>query len=115
MLGWLQKKAWSEIRFGVFSTVGVIFPAELTEQIFENALCAEAIPTDPGVEERSPERIARIQAEPSTPTRQTGRSSIRLNERVIKQIYSCDHIRHKERMEDVESDWALLVSPFEEG
>lgn len=47
LLDWLSTKAWSEIRHNVFSTIGTRLPTELTERIFEYALAAEKIDSDP--------------------------------------------------------------------
>lgn len=51
LLDWLQTKAWSEIRGNVFRTLGTVFAAELTEQIFGYALEAEDVPAHPRVSE----------------------------------------------------------------
>lgn len=44
--------AWSEIRFGVMSTLGRYFSAELAEMIFEQTLDVEGIPRDPRLFEK---------------------------------------------------------------
>ena len=51
MLGWLQRKAWSEVRAKVLLTAGAVLPSELIERVFEYAIEAECIPTDPRVKE----------------------------------------------------------------
>jgi hypothetical protein len=52
LLEWLQTRAWSETRYRVFSTIGTLLPAELTERVFECTLDAEDVPLDPRVKER---------------------------------------------------------------
>ncbi|KAK5170242.1 uncharacterized protein LTR77_004828 [Saxophila tyrrhenica] len=47
MLEFLQKRAWPEIRYNVFSTAGTVLPAELTEHVFQYALSAEELPLEP--------------------------------------------------------------------
>lgn len=47
LLDWLQTKAWSEIRYNVFRTIGCRLPSELTERVFSYALKAEEIEADP--------------------------------------------------------------------
>lgn len=41
-----QKAAWSELRFGVMSTLGCRLPLDLAEIVFEKSLEAEGIPRD---------------------------------------------------------------------
>ena len=45
----LQRRAWSEVRYNVFSTIGTVLPSELTEHVFEYALSAAQLPSDPTI------------------------------------------------------------------
>ncbi|KAK5170240.1 uncharacterized protein LTR77_004826 [Saxophila tyrrhenica] len=44
---YLHKRAWSEVRFNVFSTAGTLLSAELAKHVFEYALVAEEVPFVP--------------------------------------------------------------------
>ena len=50
LLGWLQTKAWSEIRSNVYRCLGPVFATELVDRIFEYALMAEDITEQPGTQ-----------------------------------------------------------------
>jgi hypothetical protein len=49
MLGWLQEKAWGEVRSAVFMTIGRILPTEITEVVVEWTLQAEEVPACPSI------------------------------------------------------------------
>lgn len=54
LLDWLQTRAWSELRANVFLTIGTILPPELTEYVFECALEAQGVPSNPKTYETYP-------------------------------------------------------------
>jgi hypothetical protein len=87
LLGYLQERAWSEIRFNVFSTASTLLPTELSEQIFEDALAAEGIPLDPRTHER---HIMQSQWDSFSPYYERPRRVRRLKEelRCPRKLYS---------------------------
>ena len=91
IFGWLQRMAWFESKYRVFSTVGTILPAELTERIFIHALEAEDILFDPDVKQREDCSTAR--------NAESLRDDIDLNEHIdgycteLKEAYRCAYMR----------------------
>ena len=49
LLDYLQKRAYGELHATVMLTIGTILPAELAEHVFEHALIAEGVPSEPSV------------------------------------------------------------------
>lgn len=86
MLEWLQTSAWSEIRYTVMLTTGSSFPAEIAERVFDFALEAEEIPSDPRVKE-----TVTIEASDSLLQWKTGRRRMRPKRLVRpKSKYKCE-------------------------
>ncbi|KAK3683260.1 hypothetical protein LTR37_020403 [Vermiconidia calcicola] len=82
LLGWLQTKAWSEIRSNVYRCLGSVFAAELVDRIFDYALVAECITEQPGTQLIDVEAEARGWDATST-----------------KEIYRCGNMRYGNQSE----------------
>lgn len=88
MLGVLQRKAWSETRYRVFSTIGTILPPELTERIFEATLAADELALDPQTHNRP------TRARDSSARRQRARN-LRNDPWIITQTYGNSNIEEE--------------------
>ena len=87
LLDWVQRKAWYEIRRNVFSTIGTLLNAELTEKVFTHALEAEGIQLETRLKEGRPD---------------DGQGSVSTERFRTKERYKC------ERIENASSDETLL-------